>query len=379
MLTKDVLEENVFWYDLSVGFLISYIFYVLLELIPEYMKLIKAKRILYKYINLILEDLNIIIHIIFHVYGLNIEKKDMAIKKLIKIDGNVKVEQGFYNEEIYKKQFLKKFKRISGIETTYEFPNTVINRLEHIDKQIEKIFQVENFYSSDANFLECIVNIKENKLISWYSTRKNGLFIFANTSEELYKLIRCYYKLLEMNYYDKKYTIKVLTKEEILKRPDNMSEFFKHLRKRNEKFNSYKPCIIYDDRIEDNVFLVESLTNNKNIKLVNQNQLNTYDINSNHNLIIIVLNHKFQKNNDYNKALLRKKFKDKYIVILKPYIFYYIKVKNKIWNEGKNKYIVPFKISFKLLNLYINRECPLRNTGRNKAIIDEIIDKINEY
>lgn len=39
------------------------------------------------------------------IYGLEIKKDDVAIKKLISIDGNTKQEEGYYNEDIYKKNF----------------------------------------------------------------------------------------------------------------------------------------------------------------------------------------------------------------------------------------------------------------------------------
>lgn len=271
------------------------------------------------------------------------------------------------------------YKRYSGIETSYIFPDIIYKKLKDIDTRIEKIFLVENFYSSDTNFAECIVNLKENKLIAWHKDGNTPLFTYANSSEQFYYLIKSYYRLLKMGYHNKKYSFRFLSREEISKRPEKLKNFFTDLGTRNKKFQSLNPCLIYDSRIDDNVLLSNNITINKNIhiKLVNEHEIKTYDI-ENNKVIIIILNHKIYRKNDYKRQLLEKNLKNKRVIILKPYIF----LKNSNINSMKkyvdDVYVIPFKISYKFLKIYINRESPLRDSSRKKAYIDEIIEIANK-
>lgn len=87
-------ESFLLLYDIFVGFLLSALFYFLVDVIPEMLKLHRGRRLISNYINSLLESMEKILSICFQVY--KIDTAEPYVKDLVKLQGSV----SYANEEI---------------------------------------------------------------------------------------------------------------------------------------------------------------------------------------------------------------------------------------------------------------------------------------
>lgn len=75
-------------YDVAVGFILSALFYFIVDEIPELVKISKAKKILSKRVNLLHQHMNVIIKLITLNYGIAEDLYSLTRKDFLILDGN---------------------------------------------------------------------------------------------------------------------------------------------------------------------------------------------------------------------------------------------------------------------------------------------------
>ena len=80
-------EQFSFIYDLAMGFILSALFYFIVDVVPEQIKIHKAKKLLSHQVNRLLEYMEQIISIIVSVYERNPNLNELTNKDFLILDG----------------------------------------------------------------------------------------------------------------------------------------------------------------------------------------------------------------------------------------------------------------------------------------------------
>ena len=382
VISEKEVVDYVFLYDLFMGICTSYIFYIFIEFIPNKIHNHDSKKLLSYDIELLLRDMKFVIDVIKYIFGINIPIKDISEKDLLIINDKINInKKGFFLEEVFSNKLTSKGKRITGIETSYEYPKCINNTLKQVNERLKNISSKEGYYSIDSDFAKTIILLKDNRFISWYKNgdNSNECFIFSNTSSELIKFINLYKKLVMKRYHDRYRKFTFLTDEEVNNRPKILEEVNKIVNERNKEFQKLNPCLIYNGLDNNSKIIANRLINifGSQEYMITNEGVPKLDKN---NLVVVVLGTGLSKMDEkYERLLEGISFEGKHVIILKQYVF----IRNSsclkmIKNQPSlsNK-VVYFKTSVKIKSIYIYKEHP--NPNQLAFIYKEIIDFIDSF
>lgn len=372
-ISNSELTELVFFYDLFIGISVSCIFYFFVEFIPNKIHIYESRKLLSYEIELLLRDMNFIICTIRYIFQIEVPIKHICEKNLLIINGKANIKKnGFYLEQVYSNKGIKKGKRITGVETTYEYPKCISSTLKSISDRLNNISIKEGFYSIDLQFAETIILLKDNKFINHYKDgeKTNVCFLFADTSKNLMEFINLYKILLKKNYHNRYMNFHYLSDEEINNRPKKLDDLFEFIEKRNDKLKKLNPCLIYNGLDSNSKIIANELTS------IFGNEVYVYTESTipmliNNNLIVVILGTGFlSEDKQYNEFLEKVDFKGKHVIVLKEYILKKnCKGLDIIGDELLSRKTFYFKSSIQIKSVYINKEYPTRDS----------ISKINKY
>ena len=89
--SSSIKEQYSFVYDVSMGIILSALFYFIVDVIPEKIKIHKAKKILSFQINRLLEYMEQIISLIVSVYERNPKLNELADKDFLILNGETQL------------------------------------------------------------------------------------------------------------------------------------------------------------------------------------------------------------------------------------------------------------------------------------------------
>lgn len=202
-------------YDLSVGFVISSIFYFIVEELPEKVKLIKAKKLICSQVNQLVLGMEQIISLITSKYGCPYEFELITQKDFLHLDGDCDTP----NQEIsYTTAVYDNNKNRKTGTRSFGTLNTIIkNDIEGIVTSIALIKKYEYFYAENFGLVECIRNIENCSMIQYYRKNKQECFLLQGTSKAILEFIKLYRQLKKLNF-NTEYTITTLETEEDTKK-----------------------------------------------------------------------------------------------------------------------------------------------------------------
>lgn len=136
-------QEYILLYDIAVGFILSALFYFVVEEIPDKVRKHRAKQLICVQINHILEYMEQIISTVIAKYGRNGNLKEVAQKDFLVLDGEMQISM----------------EEISYLTTSYYIKNkkkkTAIHQYGTVNKVI-KCFLQDLFGQSCKPFLDII-------------------------------------------------------------------------------------------------------------------------------------------------------------------------------------------------------------------------------
>lgn len=220
-------QEYVLLYDIAVGFILSALFYFVVEEIPDRVRRHKAKHLINLQINYLLEYMEQIISIVIAKYKRNGNLKELAQKDFLILDGETRlsIEEISYLTTTY---YTKTRKKKTAFYQYGTVNNTIKDNLKYILDNISQIKNYEYFYASDNLLVECIRRIESCNLIRYYCKNNDILkeipcFELHDTSIAMIEFVNLYLRLLKLKIHDE-YTITTLDDKEVTERYHNDRE-----------------------------------------------------------------------------------------------------------------------------------------------------------
>ena len=190
-----VRESFSLLYDLFVGFLLSAVFYFMVEVLPEMFKLHRGKKLICNDMNILLENMEQIISITMEVFQINAEK--VYLKDLECLNGNTahSDEEVSYTTSYYD---VKSTKRKTGVKSGAEFDSIIKSCIATIETSLQSIMRYSSFWASDTRLAEIIIHIETSKFISLYRKREDNsipCFLYADTGKYFLDFYHLYVEL----------------------------------------------------------------------------------------------------------------------------------------------------------------------------------------
>lgn len=220
-------QEYVLLYDIAVGFILSALFYFVVEEIPDRVRKHKAKHLINLQINQLLEHMEQIISIVIAKYKRNGNLKELAQKDFLILDGETRLsmEEISYLTTTY---YTKTRKKKTAVHQYGTVNNAVKDNLKYILDNISQIKNYEYFYASDSLLVECLRRIEGCNLIRYYHKnndilKKTPCFQLHGTSTAMVEFVSLYLQLLKLKFHTE-YTITTLDSKEVTERYHNDRE-----------------------------------------------------------------------------------------------------------------------------------------------------------
>ena len=206
-------QEYILLYDIAVGFIMSALFYFIVDEIPDKVRMYKAKQLIKTQINHLVESMEQIIYIVIEKYNRNRNIKELAQKDFLILDG----ETNFPAEEISYLTttcYVRGKKKKNAVHRYGNINQLVQSNGKRILNNIAIIKNYEYFYASDSQLVECIRKIEGCDLIRYYvkENDKKGntpCFLFHGTSTAMINFINLYLELLKCKFHTE-YTVTTL-------------------------------------------------------------------------------------------------------------------------------------------------------------------------
>lgn len=220
-------QEYVLLYDIAVGFILSALFYFVVDEIPDRVRKHKAKQLINVHINQLLEHMEQIINIVIAKYKRNENLKELAQKDFLLLDGETQLsmEEISYLTTIY---YTKTRKKKTAVHQYGTVDKIIKNNLKHIHDDIAVVKNYEYFYASDSLLVECIRKVEGCKMIRYYYKNNDNLqntpcFLLHGTSTAMAEFINLYLQLLRLKFHTE-YTITTLDSKEVTDKYHNDRE-----------------------------------------------------------------------------------------------------------------------------------------------------------
>lgn len=384
---SEVIVEKINRALLSLAYSIiaAYIFYFVTVVVPLWIQIGKSKRILSHEVYFFLEDLYILINQILYVYKIDKNIDDLEEKDLLCINGTVKNRiEGGYDIDTYWNSIWHKGKKCTGLgNMSFVYPDDILKKLSEIPKKIEKIRQVNPNFFVDMEFAQLLSFIETNKLRYYYKPveeLKPNMpvpFLYADSAEELFKLVIGYRLLNKIGYH--KYfrntynIIEFYTKEELNKKRGDSSKYWdEHIAPILEKENSFHPLIIMNSNIRDSVIIANEL----GYECLEYDKWN--NVQEFNKCVIIITNGIPSK---VVNQFCRTNSGKRIIILLNPSLFF--SSSNKKYYEGMQTsyktYSIYYRSSKKIGFMELNKKYPMFRTLQTmKAMIIYIIRGCNK-
>lgn len=210
-------EKYTLLYDIAVGFIMSALFYFIVEEVPTKVRMHRAKPLIKTQINQLVECMEQIIDIVIEKYNRNRNIKALAQKDFLILDGETQhtTEEISYSTTIY---YVKGKRKKTAIQQYGNINQLVKDNSKRILDNIAIIKNYEYFYASDVKLVECIRKIEGCALIRYYmpnhdKNKKTPCFQLHGTSAAMIDFVNLYIELLKRKFHTE-YTVTTLDSKE---------------------------------------------------------------------------------------------------------------------------------------------------------------------
>lgn len=363
----EINRLNSVFLAMSYSILAAYIFFFFSIVLPRIILIERSKKILGQQVHWLLYELFVTINQILHAYDIDNLIEEIEEKDLLHINGNIRMKySSYYSTSEHWRTFGKKGKKFTGFgNMSFTFPDSMIVSLNKIPDLIDQIRKSNPNFHVDEYFSEILSSIETNKLIDWYGIKKNNVFLFANTSEEIYSLIIDYKRLKKVKYHlrfrNSYSTLHFYTEQEIENINPKNAEFIARLAPIRKRIDSLNPCIIFNPVYKDSRAF-KSILRIRNIHSFDYKKNRTL-VHPNNKCVIILpvgIPNKLIKN------YIKENKSEKLIILLKPNFILTTKSdKFEKIDVNSGLYKLYYRIPIKLFNITLFRDYPTKTTLNN--------------
>ncbi len=240
-------QEYILIYDLGIGFILSTMFYFIVDMIPEYAKVQRAKKILGKEISLLLQAMEEIISIVISNYDCSKDLYSLTEKDFLILNGNISTteEKFSYRIGIYDKDGIRK----TGFHLSGTIQDIVKKNINKILKQVNYIKEYEYLYTICIDFMENIRNIERCRLVRYYQEDVK-CFKYGDTNLMMIEFVQLYLKLKQFKFHSQNSITSLDTKEESkefledLENGKTLKEFGKELLEDIKKYQENPTLVV---------------------------------------------------------------------------------------------------------------------------------------
>ena len=214
-ITSNAVQEQYrLLYDLSIGFIISAMFFIMIEVLPEKLKVEKAKKILAPQVNLLLQYMEQVISLVLLVYKNTNDLKSLTQKDFLILDGDTQTpnKEISYSTGIYYNNNVRK----TGFREFGTLDRIIKTSIKGAMKSIEYIKSYEYFYTAQENFIEIIRRIEKCVLFQHYNESREYVhtcFKLSDSSSSIAEFVTLYLQLRKLKLHTQ-YTLTTLDSAE---------------------------------------------------------------------------------------------------------------------------------------------------------------------
>lgn len=376
IISSEEQQKYSLIYDIAIGFLLSALFYFIVDEIPDRVRKYKAKQLIYVQINQLVVRMEQLISIVVSKYNCDTNLKNLAQKDFLVLDGDIAVsrEEISYSTIIYNK---KSKNRITAVREFGTINMLIKKNLKQIIDDISFIKNYEYFYASDNVLVECIRRIESCRLYQMYCKGNNytdsPCFQFSGTSNAMIEFINIYFQLVKLKYHTEYSITSLDSYEETIKYHNEresgiLLQGVIDIQKKRKEMALLNPTLVISSSKYTTNILISKMR--RSLIAIYESIDDLYKLNLEHFKNIVFVVDSVSKN-DIIQYLKEKDIQAEIILIIEQKFFpIYIK-KNEIINKkivGK----IFFKTCFKLncLPIVFYKEEP------SEKNIDSIILKI---
>lgn len=380
--TPEVKDTYSLVYDVCLGLLLSILFYFIVDVIPDCIRIKKSKKLIHSYIEQILQNMNVIISISLAVYNRdNIPLKDIALKDLkIFNDTNTYSNKEFsYLLEL----FNVKNERINGLHQFGTLNKIIKSSIKEIQKNIECTKKYEYLYATNEVMLELLRRIESCGFIKCYAEKKENdtnCYILSHTDKEMYEFISLYKSLVKQKYHNKYSVITLDDDDETAKYryKRNNGDFIAYIiscnKKRNERYAHFNPVLITPNSYNSSL-VRDKFLRNFPVKTYDINDIDNFKllVNKSTKLLIVIVSRDTVK--VFKKLLSQIDFPIKLFIISECTLLkshYPLEINSEMISIQKRYSYLSSKYIFNK-RVLLHKEHPTDNE------IDGIIKEINDY
>lgn len=305
-----VFSDDSFWYtsatdreafsliyDICVGFLLSAIFYLLVEMVPEITRLHRGKALICNYVNALMEQMEKLISICLQVYKIE-NHSTLYLKNLGALNGNI----SYADEDIsfLITTYYNSGKRKTGVHSAGKFDSVIKSCIAEIEKQLQNINRFGYFYASNDKFLEIITRIESCKFLSQYKNNQK-CFLYADTDNSFYDFYLLYREMQKIKFHTE-YTCTVVDSAEVCaaykeKRESGelISKVLVYQQKRADAYSQEQPILVYSNNPDQHNIITRIKTSIPHLLVCNEDTLDSSCIQKSQ--LIILLSNKTLINN----------------------------------------------------------------------------------
>ncbi|KFZ26605.1 MAG: hypothetical protein KQ78_01194 [Candidatus Izimaplasma bacterium HR2] len=290
-------------YDLSIGYAITFMFYVVLQLIPFHNQYKLTKSVLFLDTYRIYESLNTFLNLTFKTYEIEKSIHDCKIEDLYKIKPGfsgkiqmIETNSGTFpfpaeaeNYHIkYGHRYIVNGRHISGMVSLGFIYDLLYSRMKIILENIERILEYRYTEYMGAEFYNIMRDLKECSMFKYRNDDDKKFFQVTNSDKNLMELLNFYNRLssfYEFKHYDSVIEVSIKSKEEYKLEQQKNSE-------RRKKIRNIKKYFISTNISEENIFM-KVRRSRENDKLdISQ----IYDSEFDNHVLIFIVDKKVKKN-----------------------------------------------------------------------------------
>lgn len=233
-------------YDLSVGYFISYLMFLMIEIFPYKMSQVRARKIIEDPLGNIVISLGELVQVILSLYEIRISLNDIQEKDLLHISGNT----NFSDEEfmfLTEYHIRKNDKRHYGIQKSTTLKKLINEVKKVVEENVDRVLDYSSIYGiENAELLLELHKVRDNNIFRYYGGTEMKVFLLHNVEKDLFNIIQSYNIISKLRLHNRYTKVEMLDEDPNVIKAENTADYHNELMKYIEVADKLNPVMITD-------------------------------------------------------------------------------------------------------------------------------------